>query len=54
MAPCRATAIAVGQSLFLNALLREVPTLTNVVEPQTAIDVGPLSLKAIADSPAVL
>ena len=50
----RSAAIAIGQSLFINGLLREIPKLTDAIDPHTVVNVGPLNLKALANTPAVL
>lgn len=50
----RSAAIAIGQSLFINGLLREIPKLTDAIDPHTVVNAGPLNLKALAKSPAVL
>lgn len=50
----RSAAIAIGQSLFINGLLREIPKLTEAIDPHTVVSAGPLNLKALATSPAVL
>lgn len=50
----RSAAIAIGQSLFINGLLREIPKLTDEIDPHTVVSAGPLNLKALATSPAVL
>ena len=50
----RSAVIAIGQSLFINGLLREIPRLTDAIDPHTVVKAGPLNLKALAKSPAVL
>ena len=50
----RSAAIAIGQSLFINGLIREIPKLTDAIDPHTVVNAGPLNLKALAKSPDVL
>ena len=50
----RSAAIAIGQSLLINGLLREIPRLTDAIDPRIVVHAGPLNLKALAKSPAVL
>ena len=46
----RAVAVAVGQSVLVNSLVREVPKHTSAVPPEAVIANGALNLQRLTDS----
>lgn len=50
----RAIALTVGESIFVNSLLKEVPKYTSAVPAQLVVDVGATSLSSLTTVPSVL
>ena len=50
----RAIAVAIGQSVLVNSLVREVPKRTSTVSPQAVITNGALNLQRLTGSNVVL
>jgi len=50
----RSIAIAIGQSLFVNGLVEEIPKRTDAVSSAAVLKVGPTALTLLAKTPAIL
>lgn len=50
----RAIAIPIGETIFVNSLLTQVPKNTQAVSPQAVVDAGATNLNKISASPTVL